>query len=288
MDTADSSWPAPAKLNLMLHVTGRRSDGYHELQTVFQFLDFGDGLRFALTDDGNVSLTKSLPGVPDDLHLCIRAARALQQAGAGTHGARIELEKRLPLGGGLGGGSSDAATTLVALNRLWGLNLPAAELARIGLGLGADVPVFVQGHAAWAEGVGEQLEPVDLPEPVYLVACPGVTVSTATVFTRPELTRDSPPITIRAFREGRARNDLEPVVRALYPEVDHALSWLAAYGPARMSGSGACGFVEVGNRARGEEILAQRPQGLTGFVAQGLNRSPLLDRLAREQGAKPA
>jgi 4-diphosphocytidyl-2-C-methyl-D-erythritol kinase len=279
----DAPWPAPAKLNLMLHVTGRRADGYHELQTVFQFLDFGDYLRFELTDDGSISLARPLPGVPDDTHLCVRAARALQGAGGVERGVRIDLEKRLPVGGGLGGGSSDAATTLVALNHLWQVRLPVAELARIGLELGADVPVFVHGHASWAEGVGERLQPVDLPEPVYLVACPGVVVSTAEVFARPELTRDSPPITIRAFREGQGRNDLEPVVRSLYPEVDRTLSWLADHGPAQMSGSGACGFVELADRDLGEELLAQRPAGTSGFVAQGLNRSPLQDRLARER-----
>jgi 4-diphosphocytidyl-2-C-methyl-D-erythritol kinase len=287
VQSSDSPWPAPAKLNLMLHVTGRRSDGYHELQTVFQFLDFGDRLRFELTKDGSVSLVRSLPGVADDAHLCVRAARALQRAGGVDHGVRIDLEKCLPLGGGLGGGSSDAATTLVALNHLWQLQLPLAELAHIGLGLGADVPVFVHGQASWAEGVGERLEPVELPEPLYLVVCPGVAVSTAKVFARPELTRDSPPITIRAFREGRGRNDLEPVVRALYPEVDRTLSWLATYGPARMSGSGACGFVELADRDLGEALMAERPTGTTGFVAQGLNRSPLRDRLTQERAATP-
>lgn len=284
MNAPELSWPAPAKLNLMLHVTGRRPDGYHELQTVFQFVDFSDALSFDCTDDGTIGLVESLPGVRDEAHLCVRAARALQEAGAAGRGALIALNKRLPVGGGLGGGSSDAATTLVALNRLWGLDLPVSELARIGLGLGADVPVFVHGHAAWAEGVGERLEPVDLPEPVYLVVCPAVAVSTASVFARPELTRDSPPITIRAFREGQGHNDLEPVVRKLYPDVDRTLQWLGQFGKARMSGSGACAFIKVADRDRGQEILAGAPQGCTGFVARALNRSPLLDRLARQTG----
>jgi 4-diphosphocytidyl-2-C-methyl-D-erythritol kinase len=282
MSSADLPWPAPAKLNLMLHVLGRRPDGYHELQTVFQFVDFADELSFDCTEDGRISLARSLPDVRDEDHLCIRAARALQGAGAAGKGVRICVNKRLPMGGGLGGGSSDAATTLVALNRLWGLDLPVSELAAIGVGLGADIPVFVHGHAAWGEGIGERLQPVELPEPVYLVLCPDVAVSTADVFARPELTRDSPPITIRAFRDGRGRNDLEPAVRQLYPEVDRALRWLGQFGKARMSGSGACVFVEVADRDRGEEILAGAPQGCTGFVARGLNRSPLLDRLAQQ------
>lgn len=275
-------WPAPAKLNLFLHITGRRSDGYHELQTVFQFLDYGDDLEFRVTDNGVIRQTRPIPGVAEEVDLCLRAARLLQQQSRASPGADITVQKRLPAGGGLGGGSSDAATTLVALNRLWGLGLSVDQLAVLGLQLGADVPVFVRGHAAWAEGVGDDLTPVTVDAPWYVVICPQVHVSTAEIFGRPELTRDSPPITIRAFREGQGRNDLEPVVRTLYPSVDNALSWLAAFGDPRMTGSGSCLFLPVADRVSGEEILAQRPDKCDGFVARGLNRSPLAERLELE------
>ena len=275
-------WPAPAKLNLFLHVTGRRSDGYHELQTLFQFLDIGDELNFDLTDNGAISLSQPIPGVPDDEELCQSAARLLQQHCGISQGVDITLRKQLPAGGGLGGGSSDAATTLVALNRLWGAGLSVEQLAGLALRLGADVPVFVRGQASWAEGIGEDLTPVTIDEPWYVVICPQVHVSTAEIFSRPELTRDSPPITIRAFREGQGRNDLEPVVRRLYPSVDNALSWLAAFGRPRMTGSGSCLFLPVADRASGKTILAQRPDGCDGFVAQGLNQSPLVERLELE------
>lgn len=268
-------WPAPAKLNLFLHVTGRRPDGYHELQTVFQFLDYGDELEFEATADGCIRHRAPVLGVEAERELCIRAAHLLKAMAPPATGATIRLRKHLPLGGGLGGGSSDAATTLVALNRLWELGLSADRLAALGLQLGADVPVFVHGHAAWAEGVGERLTPVDLPEPWYVVLVPPVQVSTAAIFADPELTRDSPPITIRAFREGAGRNDLEPVVRRRYPQVGDALDWLRRYGPARMTGSGASVFLAVADRAEAERILAQRPDGCDGFAARGLNRSPL-------------
>lgn len=276
------SWPAPAKLNLFLHVTGRRDDGYHELQTVFQFLDFGDELQFEVDDSGEVRHRQPVPGVAEEDELCVRAALALQQACGTRKGVIIDLTKRLPAGGGLGGGSSDAATTLVALNRLWKLNLPIDRLAEIGLALGADVPVFVRGQAAWAEGVGEHLTPVELPEPWFLVLCPDVSVSTAEIFSDPELTRDSPAITIRAFLQGGTRNDLESLVRKRVPEVDSTISWLAKYGQPRMTGTGACVFMPVDSRQRGEELLAlalsqanEIASGLTGFVAKGLNRHPL-------------
>jgi 4-diphosphocytidyl-2-C-methyl-D-erythritol kinase len=269
-------WPAPAKLNLFLHVTGRRPDGYHELQTVFQFLDYGDELEFEPATDGRICHREAVAGVEADRELCIRAARLLQPMAPAGRGVGIRLRKRLPLGGGLGGGSSDAATTLVALNHLWGLGLSTDRLAALGLQLGADVPVFVHGHAAWAEGVGERLTAVELPEPWYVVLVPPAQVSTAAIFADPELTRDSPPITIRAFREGAGRNDLEPVVRRHYPEVGKALDWLRQYGPARMTGSGACVFLQVADRAEAEQILAQRPRGCDGFTARGVNRSPLL------------
>jgi 4-diphosphocytidyl-2-C-methyl-D-erythritol kinase len=276
------AWPAPAKLNLFLHVTGRRQDGYHELQTVFQFLDYGDQIGFTVTTGGGVRHSRPPTGIAEGSELCVRAARLLQSHSSTRLGAEITLTKRVPLGGGLGGGSSDAATTLVALNKLWGTGLSVDELAVLGLQIGADVPVFVRGQAAWAEGIGEDLTPVALEESWYLVICPQVHVSTAEIFARPELTRDSPPITIRAFREGQGRNDLEPVVRALYPSVDKALSWLAAFGAPRMTGSGGCLFLPVSGREQGEEILAQRPADCDGFVARGRNQSPLVERLERE------
>lgn len=275
-----ASWPAPAKLNLFLHVTGRRPDGYHTLQTLFQFLDVGDELRFDLTGDGRIARANLLPGVPEDRDLCVRAARLLQAASGTTQGAVIHLDKRLPLGGGLGGGSSDAATTLLALNELWGCNLAPEALAALGLTLGADVPVFVRGHAAWAEGVGEILTPADPPERWVVVLAPAVAVSTAQVFAafdrEHDLTPYSPAITIRDFHAGRGRNDLEPVVRRLYPEVDNALKWLGKFGDARMTGSGACVFLPVADEASGRAILAQRPAALAGgFVARGRNVHPL-------------
>jgi 4-diphosphocytidyl-2-C-methyl-D-erythritol kinase len=277
-------WPAPAKLNLFLHVTGRRADGYHTLQTVFQFLDIHDRLAFEVTRDRHVARATPLADVPEDRDLIVRAARLLQEAAGGASGAVIHLDKRLPLGGGLGGGSSDAATTLLALNHLWDCGLTLDALASLGLRLGADVPVFVRGHAAWAEGVGEVLTPVEPPESWYLVLAPQVAVSTARVFAAfdadSQLTPGSPPITIRDFRAGRGRNDLEPVVRRLVPEVDNALTWLGKYGEAHLTGSGACVFLAVASEARGREILASRPDGLAdGFVARGVNRHPVHQRL---------
>ena len=275
-----ASWPAPAKLNLFLHVTGRRPDGYHTLQTLFQFLDVGDELRFDLTGDGRIARANLLPGVPEDRDLCVRAARLLQAASGTTQGAVIHLDKRLPLGGGLGGGSSGAATSLLALNDLGGCTLAPEALAALGLTLGADVPVFVRGHAAWAEGVGEILTPADPPERWVVVLAPAVAVSTAQVFAafdrEHDLTPYSPAITIRDFHAGRGRNDLEPVVRRLYPEVDNALKWLGKFGDARMTGSGACVFLPVADEASGRAILAQRPAALAGgFVARGRNVHPL-------------
>jgi 4-diphosphocytidyl-2-C-methyl-D-erythritol kinase len=282
------SWPAPAKLNLFLHVTGRRPDGYHTLQTLFQFLDYADRLQFAPTDDGRVFRSNPLPGVPEESDLCVRAARLLRETADIRLGAAIRLEKLLPLGGGLGGGSSDAATTLLALNQLWKCGLDLEQLAGLGLKLGADVPVFVRGHAAWAEGVGEVLTRAELPESWYVVLAPPVAVSTAEVFKafdrETDLTLESPPLTIRDFHAGRARNDLEPVVRRLYPEVDKALAWLGNFGDARMTGSGACVFVKVDSEARGREILASRGgmREMNGFVARGRNVHPLHARLYGE------
>lgn len=287
------TWPAPAKLNLFLHVVGRRPDGYHLLQTVFQFLDFADTLRFKVTNDGRIRRAVELPGVPEETDLTVRAARLLQQAGANKQGAVIHIDKRIPAGGGLGGGSSDAATTLLALNELWGLRLPRAELARLGLTLGADVPVFIFGQAAWAEGVGEVLSPVKLPEPWYVVLVPPINVVTAAVFEgyaarrdaapshedqaapQAQLTPYTPAITIRDFFAGQGRNDLENVTRCLYPVVGEALDWLGRFGRARMTGSGGCVFLDVADQDAAQQILSQVPAPLTGFVARGMNRHPL-------------
>lgn len=268
--------PAPAKLNLFLHITGRRPDGYHLLQTVFQFLEQADTLHFRHRDDGDIQLTPELPGVPADSNLIVRAARLLQHHSGCPFGADITLEKRLPMGGGIGGGSSDAATTLLGLNRLWALHLPLPELARLGLSLGADVPVFVLGRAAWAEGVGEDLTPVDIPEPWYLVLTPAAHVSTADVFRHPQLTRHTPAITVAAFLGGglarSVRNDCENIVRQLSPEVDAALNWLTQHGTARMTGTGACCFIACPDRATAERLLATSP--IPGFVSHGCNQSP--------------
>ncbi|RMG57775.1 MAG: 4-(cytidine 5'-diphospho)-2-C-methyl-D-erythritol kinase [Gammaproteobacteria bacterium] len=277
-------WPAPAKLNLFLHVTGRRGDGYHLLQTVFQFLDHGDELAFLPAEDEQICRQGSVPGVPEEDDLIIRAAHLLARHTGCRRGVTIAVRKRLPMGGGLGGGSSDAATVLVALNRLWGLDLSTEELARLGLELGADVPVFIHGQAAWAEGVGERLQPVQLPEPWYLVLRPPVSVSTATVFGHPRLTRNSAPITICDFLSGRGENVCEPVVRSLHPEVGEVLDWLGQHAPhpARMTGTGSCVFAAFEDRATARAVLEQAPAEWEGFVARGRNRSPLLDRLDLE------
>jgi 4-diphosphocytidyl-2-C-methyl-D-erythritol kinase len=268
-------WPAPAKLNLFLHIVGRRPDGYHLLQTVFQLLDYGDRLYFEPTPDGRIERIGELAGVAPEDDLCLRAARRLQDKAGTGQGARIRLDKRLPLGGGLGGGSSDAATTLVALNRLWGLGLDAETLAGIGLELGADVPVFVHGRSAWAEGVGERLSPVALPDQWFLVVDSGVRVSTARLFQDPELTRDSPHSTIADFAEGRCINAFEPVLRRRQPEIAAALDWLAEHAPARLTGTGGCVFAGFAEEAVARQALAGLPAGWRGFVARGCDRSPL-------------
>jgi 4-diphosphocytidyl-2-C-methyl-D-erythritol kinase len=279
---ASQPWPAPAKLNLFLHITGQRHDGYHLLQTVFQFLDVADQLYFDINNNGEISRSSELPGVAPEQDLVVRAARLLQQETGCPQGVSISMEKRLPMGGGLGGGSSDAATTLLALNVLWDCGLKRARLCELGLQLGADVPVFIGGHAAWAEGVGEHLQPVDVAECWYVVLTPEVTVSTAEIFADPQLTRNSPAITIRDFRAGRVRNDIEPVVRALYRQVDDALRWLSDFGEARMTGTGACVFLPCEDRAQAESVLQQGPPA-AGFIARGLNRHPIEDILAAWQ-----
>lgn len=273
-----SGWPAPAKINLYLHVLGRRADGYHEIQTAFQFLDWQDVLEFRELADGAVSRT-GWGGVGTDEDLTVRAARSLQEKGGVRQGVEIRLTKRLPVGGGLGGGSSDAATTLVALNRLWDTRLNDDELAGLALELGADVPVFVLGRAAVAGGIGERLEPTDFPEPFYLVIDPGVTVSTAAVFRDPELTRNSAPTTIPGLLSGAGRNDCLPVVRRLYPPVARVLDWLGQYGEPRLTGTGGCVFAAFPSEEEAERVRRLVPGEWRARVARGRNRSPLLNRL---------
>lgn len=279
MQDAQLILPAPAKLNLMLHILGRRPDGYHELQTLFQFLDHGDELGFSLREDGEIHLRTEMPGVPHDSNLIVRAARSLQQASGTRLGADIWLDKRLPMGGGIGGGSSDAATTLLGLDHLWHTHLGEERLAELGLALGADVPVFVRGRAAFAEGVGERLQPVTLEEPWFLVAVPQVFVSTAEVFTDPELTRNSAPINLRSLLEGGSRNDCQPVVEKRYPEVRNALMWLNKFTSARLTGTGACVFGSFPNRDDADKVARQLPATLPSFVAKGSNISMLHRRL---------
>jgi len=273
-------WPAPAKLNLFLHLVGRRPDGYHNLQTVFQFLDYADELDFQVREDAHISLCSNYDHIAPEQDLIVRAARKLQESTGCGQGAVITIRKRLPFGGGLGGGSSNAATTLVALNQLWGLRLETERLAALGLQLGADVPVFVRGRAAWAEGVGEFLTPIDLPEPWFFVANPGITVSTGAIFNAPDLTRTTPAITIRDFLTGAAvHNDCEPVVRRTHPEVDKLLNWMEDFATVRMTGTGACCFSAYASRMQAEAALAALPEPWWGFVACGRNRSPLQDKL---------
>ena len=275
-------WPAPAKLNLFLHVTGRRADGYHLLQTLFQFVDFSDQLDFSINQTGSLTLDANYTGIDPDNDLIMRAARALQSASNPEFGADIRIDKRLPLGGGIGGGSSNAATTLVALNHLWNCRLTTGQLAEIGLSLGADVPVFVHGHAAWAEGVGEILTPVDVPEPWYVIIVPACRVATADIFNATDLTRNTPAITIRDFLATGGRNDCEPVVRRSYPEITAALDWLAEYGQAKLTGTGACVYAGFEDKEQARQICAAVPAQWQAIMTRGLNRSPLLDRLERE------
>ena len=274
-----TTWPAPAKLNLFLHITGRRPDGYHTLQTVFQFLDYGDELQFRVREDGQIHDLQPLLGVAPAANLTVRAAQLLQKQAKTHYGADISLQKRLPLGGGLGGGSSDAATTLVALNQLWGLHLSIDALAELGLQLGADVPVFVRGQAAWAEGVGEQITPISLKEPWYVVIVPPCQVSTQAVFAAPDLTRGTPPITIRDFLAGFATNDCEAWVARRYCEVAEALQWLGEFAPARMTGTGGCVFAAFDDEESARLVVRQLtrkwPAAWRGFAAKGLNESPL-------------
>ena len=278
-DPENRWWPAPAKLNLMLRVVGQREDGYHLLQTVFQFLDYGDNLRFRCREDGEVRRVVELPGVSPEQDLVVRAARMLKEAAEIDSGVDIELDKRLPMGGGLGGGSSDAATTLVILNKVWGAGFSSQKLAEIGLALGADVPVFVHGLAAWGEGVGEHLTPVALPESWFLVLVPNCEVPTAEIFGDPDLTRDSPRITIRDFLAGRVENDCIPVVCRRFPEVAETMEWLAQYAQPRLTGTGACVFAVFSDEVSARKVQSLASERCPAFVARGVNRSPLLEQV---------
>ncbi|RLA40366.1 MAG: 4-(cytidine 5'-diphospho)-2-C-methyl-D-erythritol kinase [Gammaproteobacteria bacterium] len=278
MTQALLSLPAPAKINLFLHITGRRADGYHQLQTLFQLLDYGDQIDFQRRDDNKITLSPAHPTIVEEDNLVFRAAKALQQFALTQtkqhYGADIHLHKRLPLGGGLGGGSSDAATTLIGLNQLWGLGISREQLATIGLKLGADVPIFIHGRTAWAEGIGEILTPIDMAECWYLVLAPNAEVSTPRIFSHQQLTRDARAITIRAFLEQGGRNDCQPIAEKLYPEVKTARQWLEQYANVRMTGTGACIFASFGNEAQARKVLADVPQRWQAFVARGVNHSP--------------
>ena len=274
-------WPSPAKLNLFLYITGQRADGYHTLQTLFQFLDYGDTIDIAPRSDGEIHLLTPVEGVAHEDNLIVRAARLLMKAASESNrlpkgsGADISIDKRLPMGGGLGGGSSNAATVLVALNHLWQCGLSVDELAALGLTLGADVPVFVRGHAAFAEGVGEILTPVEPEEKWYLVAHPGVSIPTPMIFNDPDLPRNTPKRSIKTLLKCEFGNDCEVIARKRFREVDAALSWLLEYAPSRLTGTGACVFAEFDTESRARQVLEQAPEWLKGFVAKGVNLSPL-------------
>ncbi|MDM2737968.1 4-(cytidine 5'-diphospho)-2-C-methyl-D-erythritol kinase [Citrobacter sp. Ct235] len=274
-------WPSPAKLNLFLYITGRRADGYHTLQTLFQFLDYGDTISLEPRSDGEIHLLTPVDGVAHEDNLIVRAARLLMKTAAESgrlpagSGADIRIEKRLPMGGGLGGGSSNAATVLVALNNIWQCGLSPDELAALGLTLGADVPVFVRGHAAFAEGVGERLTPVEPAEKWYLVVHPGVSISTPMIFNDPDLPRNTPKRSIETLLKCEFSNDCEVIARKRFREVDAALSWLLEYAPSRLTGTGACVFAEFDTESRARQVLEQAPEWFNGFVAKGVNLSPL-------------
>ncbi|QUJ66818.1 4-(cytidine 5'-diphospho)-2-C-methyl-D-erythritol kinase [Photobacterium sp. GJ3] len=279
MHLTTTTWPSPAKLNLFLYITGRRPNGYHELQTLFQFLDYGDTLTITPREDNVITLTPAVDGVKLEDNLIYRAADALRKQAGITAGADIQLHKVLPMGGGLGGGSSNAATTLVALNALWQTRFTADELAGLGLALGADVPVFVRGFSAFAEGVGELLQPAEPEEKWYLVVKPQVSIATVDVFTAPDLTRNTPKRPLSVLLDSQYENDCEKIVRRIYPEVDMALSWLLEYAPSRLTGTGACVFAEFSTQQAATATLNKLPDWLQGFVAKGMNQSPLVHAL---------
>lgn len=274
-------WPSPAKLNLFLYITGQREDGYHLLQTLFQFLDYGDTLTIDVRQDDHIRLLTPVAGVPDKENLIVRAARLLQQycdrhgLNTAPRGADISIEKRLPMGGGLGGGSSNAATVLVALNELWRCGLSDDQLAEMGLALGADVPVFVRGHAAFAEGIGERLQPANPQEKWYLVAHPGVSIPTPAIFGDAELKRDTPVRPLSVLLQATYANDCEPIARKRFREVEQLVSWLLEYAPSRLTGTGACVFAEFDTETAARQVLNQAPEWIRGFVARGVNVSPL-------------
>ncbi|WP_045377560.1 4-(cytidine 5'-diphospho)-2-C-methyl-D-erythritol kinase [Vibrio campbellii] len=278
-------WPSPAKLNLFLYINGRTENGYHELQTLFQFVDHGDELTIQANDSGEITISPEIEGVPLKDNLIWKAATALQRFANCSYGAHIDLHKILPMGGGIGGGSSNAATALVALNYLWQTNLSDDELAEIGLALGADVPVFVRGFSAFAEGVGEKLSPAHPDEKWYLVVRPKVSIATADIFGHPDLTRNTPKRDLETLLNTPSVNDCEKIVRMLYPEVDKQLSWLLQYAPSRLTGTGSCVFAEFSSKSEAETILAQLSDKVSAFVAQGRNISPLKETLAEYQSA---
>jgi 4-diphosphocytidyl-2-C-methyl-D-erythritol kinase len=274
-------YPAPAKLNLFLHVVGRRADGYHLLQSVFTLVDLQDRLRFAVRTDGVVRRVNDVPGVPAEEDLVVRAALLLQEATGTPLGADIEVEKNIPIGGGLGGGSSDAATVLVALNRLWKTGFDAEALAEIGAGLGADVPFFIFGRSAWAEGIGDRLKPIEIAPRWYVILAPPVQVPTPVAYGAPELTRNTEPLKIEDFSAHshgvKFHNDLEPVVVSRFPEVREHLAWLRKHGDARMTGSGACVFAAFDDRESAQRVIDALPETMKGFIAQGIAQHPLLE-----------
>lgn len=276
-------WPSPAKLNLFLHILGRYDNGYHKLQSLFQMLDYGDKLAFDINHTGTIAMSTPLKGVKDEDNLIIRAAKLLAAQTKTKLGAHISLEKCLPMGGGIGGGSSNAATTLVALNALWGTRLSVHQLADIGLQLGADVPIFVRGETAFAEGVGEQITPAPQPEQWFLVANPNVHISTGEIFTAQELTRNTPSMDWADYKFEETRNDCQQLVVNRYPEVAKLLQWLVHYAPSRMTGTGACVFATFSDYTLAEQVRAQMPETWQSFVAKGVNRSPLLDKLEQQR-----
>ncbi|WP_394152838.1 4-(cytidine 5'-diphospho)-2-C-methyl-D-erythritol kinase [Vibrio maritimus] len=280
MITETTTWPSPAKLNLFLYITGRQPNGYHELQTLFQFIDLCDSLEITANNSGEITLSPDIEGVATQDNLIWKAATALQAKAECPFGAHIKLDKILPMGGGIGGGSSNAATVLVALNFLWQTGLNSDDLAEIGLALGADVPVFVRGFAAFAEGVGEKLSSAEPVENWYLVVKPKVSIATVDIFTHPDLTRNTPKRELATLLESPHVNDCEKIVRMLYPEVDNQLSWLLQYAPSRLTGTGSCVFSEFNSKENAEKVLEMLPDTVSAFVAKGCNRSPLLETLA--------
>ncbi len=272
-------WPSPAKLNLFLYITGQRDNGYHDLQTLFQFLDYGDTLQITPNETGKIRVTPAIKGIDLENNLIYRAAKALKNKSNTTKGADIHLEKKIPMGAGLGGGSSNAATTLVALNHLWKTHYTQKELIELGISLGADVPVFIQGKAAFAEGIGEQFQSAQPLEKWYLVLKPNVHIRTEKIFSHPDLTRNTEKRTLNVLLHEKYENDCEKIVRQLFPEVDKALSWLVEYAPSRLTGTGACVFAEFENSNDANLILQKLPNWLTGFVTRGMNISPLFTTL---------